>query len=97
MARFVTLRGRQCRRELWGKLMSQCSAPNPAGALLVLAFLPSTAALGGGSSPNIILIMTDDQGWNGTSVAMDPNVPGSSSDYYQTPTLESMAAAGVAI
>ena len=48
-----------------------------------------------GQPPNIVLIFTDDQGWNGTSVQMDPNVLGSKSDFYQTPRLEQLANAGM--
>ncbi len=39
--------------------------------------------------------MVDDQGWTGTSVQMDPNVPFSKSDYYETPNLETLAAQGM--
>ncbi|MBV6647235.1 MAG: sulfatase-like hydrolase/transferase [Cyclobacteriaceae bacterium] len=46
-------------------------------------------------SPNIILIMADDQGWNGTSVPMDPDNPDSKSDFYETPNIERLAAAGM--
>ncbi|WP_109829685.1 sulfatase-like hydrolase/transferase [Reichenbachiella versicolor] len=46
-------------------------------------------------SPNIILIIADDQGWNGTSVQMDPDDTESKSDYYETPNLELLAAAGM--
>ena len=45
--------------------------------------------------PNIVLILVDDQGWNGTSVQMDPSVPGSRSDFYQTPRLEELALSGM--
>lgn len=45
-------------------------------------------------SPNIVFILADDLGWNATSVAMDPDVPYSKSDYYQTPNLERLAANG---
>lgn len=38
--------------------------------------------------PNFILILTDDQSWPGSSVLMDPSIPESKSDYYQTPNLE---------
>ena len=47
------------------------------------------------SPPNIVLILTDDQGWNATSVRMDPDIPNSRSDYYQTPRLEQMAREGM--
>jgi arylsulfatase A-like enzyme len=66
-----------------------------ASALVLLVLMPIARAIGGGGPPNIILIMADDQGWNGTSVQLDPNVPGSRSDYYQTPTLEALAAQGL--
>lgn len=46
-------------------------------------------------APNIILILTDDQGWTDTSVMQDPSIPASASDYYQTPSLEKLAASGM--
>ncbi|MEM7038925.1 MAG: sulfatase-like hydrolase/transferase, partial [Bacteroidota bacterium] len=46
-------------------------------------------------SPNIILILADDQGWNGTSVQVDTNEAQSASDYYHTPQLERLAAEGM--
>ena len=39
------------------------------------------------TSPNFILILADDQGWNGTSVQMMHNEPESKSDYFETPNL----------
>jgi len=45
--------------------------------------------------PNIILILTDDQGWTDTSVQMMANRPDSKSDFYQTPNLERMAKEGM--
>lgn len=45
--------------------------------------------------PNIVLMMADDQGWNGTSVAMHPDVPASRSSVIQTPRLERLAAQGM--
>ena len=47
------------------------------------------------SDPNIILILADDQGWNHLSVPMDDALPGSGSDYFQTPNIERIAAAGM--
>ena len=41
--------------------------------------------------PNFILILADDQGWNGTSVQMMDNQPLSKSDYHLTPNLEILA------
>ena len=39
--------------------------------------------------------MADDQGWNGTSVKMMHNEPGSKSDYFETPNLEQLAKRGI--
>ena len=47
------------------------------------------------SSPNFILILADDQGWNGTSVKMMHDEPGSQSDYFETPNLEKFANRGM--
>ena len=47
------------------------------------------------NSPNVILILADDQGWDGTSVKMMNNEPGSKSDYFQTPNLELLAERGM--
>ena len=47
------------------------------------------------SSPNFILILADDQGWNGTSVKMMYNEPGSKSDYFETPNLEQLSQRGM--
>lgn len=45
--------------------------------------------------PNFILILSDDQGWNGTSVQMMANEILSKSDYHETPNLEKLAARGM--
>ena len=45
--------------------------------------------------PNVIFILADDQGWNGTSAQMHPTMPGSKSDFYQTPHIESLAQSGL--
>ena len=45
--------------------------------------------------PNIVLFLTDDQGWSDTSVQMMKDRPDSKSDLYQTPNLERMAAEGM--
>ena len=47
------------------------------------------------TSPNFILILTDDQGWNGTSVKMMYDEPNSKSDYFKTPNLEQLAKRGI--
>ena len=42
-------------------------------------------------APNFIFILSDDQGWNGTSVQMMDDLPESKSDYHETPNLEKLA------
>ena len=45
--------------------------------------------------PNIVFMLSDDQGWSGLSVAMHPDVPGSRGDIFHTPNLEKLAAQGM--
>ncbi len=45
--------------------------------------------------PNFILILTDDQGWTSSSQQMDDRIPGSRSDYYETPNIERLASGGI--
>lgn len=47
------------------------------------------------AAPNIILILTDDQGWNSLSIPADPDIPGSGSTYYQTPNTTKLAEDGI--
>ena len=47
------------------------------------------------SSPNFIIILVDDQGWNGTSVQMMDKEINSKSDFYQTPNIEKLAKKGI--
>jgi arylsulfatase A len=47
------------------------------------------------AKPNIIFMLSDDQGWNGLSVAMHPDVPASRGANYNTPSLEKLAAQGM--
>ena len=46
-------------------------------------------------SPNFILILSDDQGWNGTSYEMISDADFSKSDYYETPNIENLAKSGM--
>ena len=62
--------------------------PTLAAALLACAAFPVAAQ-------NIVLILSDDQGWTGTSVQMDARVRNSVSDLYRTPSLERLAAEGM--
>lgn len=63
--------------------------------LSALLFAPAMVRAAEPARPNIILMLADDQSWNGTSVAMHPDVPGSKSDVCRTPNLEKLAAQGV--
>ncbi len=45
--------------------------------------------------PNIVLMIADDQGWNGLSVEMAPGVRGSRGEMFHTPNLEKFAAQGM--
>jgi len=45
--------------------------------------------------PNIVFMLSDDQGWNGLSVAMHPEIAASRGEIFQTPNLEKLAAAGM--
>lgn len=45
--------------------------------------------------PNIVFMLSDDQGWGGLSVAMHPDVPGSKEDLFHTPSLEKLAVQGM--
>ena len=61
-------------------------------ALLVLL---ATSACPAAGRPNIVLMLSDDQGWAGLSVAMHPDVPGSKSTVFHTPHAERLAAQGM--
>ncbi len=68
---------------------------------LILVLLVAACAGGTDSknkeviSPNIIFILTDDQGWTHTSHRADPNIAESKSDYYETPNMDKLAEMGV--
>ena len=46
-------------------------------------------------TPNFVFILSDDMGWNGTSVQVSSTESGSKSDFYETPNLEQLAADGM--
>ena len=80
----------------WAHL--QVTSSTTVTRILVATTLLAAASLARGqdsSAPNIILIVADDQGWNHLSVPMDDEVPGSGSDYFRTPNIERIAAAGM--
>ena len=62
----------------------------PIGFLCLFLFNQVSA-----QSPNFVIIVVDDQGWTGSSVQMDADIPGSKSDFYLTPEMESMSQAGL--
>lgn len=58
---------------------------------VLLGFTPAIHA----DSPNIILILTDDQGWSQRSGLMDPDNPASGSNYLHTPAMDRIAEEGI--
>lgn len=62
--------------------------------ILLYLYLIGTV-LNAQEKPNVILFLTDDQGWGGTSLQMLPNRLNSKSDYYLTPRLEAFAQEGM--
>lgn len=58
-----------------------------------MLFLPTVGIAA--ERPNIVFMLSDDQAWNGLSVAMHPNVAGSKGDIFHTPNLEKLAAQGM--
>ncbi|MAE64046.1 MAG: hypothetical protein CMJ18_07200 [Phycisphaeraceae bacterium] len=62
---------------------------------LSVAPLVPCAAAGVAAAPNIVRIVVDDQNWYGTSVSMRPGTYRGSSDYFQTPNLETLANEGM--
>jgi len=71
----------------------------PYAMLQVMAlFLLLCSCSGIGQSaekPNIIFMLSDDQGWNGLTVPMHPDVAGSKGEIFQTPNIEKLAHQGM--
>ena len=63
--------------------------------LAAVLWISAFSACAVAERPNVVLFLVDDQGWTGTSVRMDDSVPDSRSDFYRTPALERLAAAGM--
>ena len=61
----------------------------------LMAFVAMLPLASLAESPNIILVLTDDQGWADTSVKMHPDREDSRKGIYRTPNLERMAAQGM--
>lgn len=62
---------------------------------LLLAILGTPLAVRAADAPNFIFILADDLGWTSLSQAMDDHLPGSRSDYHETPALERLASRGM--
>ena len=62
---------------------------------IFLLFYQFTHLQTNSNHPNFILILADDQGWNGTSVKMINDNDLSMSDFYETPNIERIAEKGV--
>ena len=53
--------------------------------LLLIFSVLATLTLNAADKPNIIFMLSDDQGWTETSVQMHPDIPNSKSEVVQTP------------
>ena len=62
---------------------------------LLSVLLLATNVSKAGDKPNIIFMLSDDQGWNGLSVAMHPEMAGSKGEIFHTPNLEKLAVHGM--
>ena len=69
----------------------------PLHLLIATAFFVPLSAAGPALQPrpNIILLISDDQDWNGLSTRMHPDLPGSQSDFNETPNLARFATQGM--
>jgi arylsulfatase A len=65
------------------------------GLALLVSFVSPQAIGHAAERPNIIFMLADDQGWNGLSVPMHPEVPESRGAIFHTPNLERLAARGM--
>lgn len=63
--------------------------------LLVLLIFSGSLISSAADRPNIVFILTDDQGWNSLSIQADPEIPGSGSTYFKTPHTSKLAEEGI--
>ena len=63
--------------------------------LIQLITFALTLNLAAQEKPNIIFILTDDQGWNSLSIPADPAIPDSGSKYFKTPHTSKLATEGI--
>jgi len=75
--------------------MVSVSAARTLPALAIAAWACGAAITPAAERPNIVLMLADDQGWDGLSVEMAPGVAGSRGAIFHTPNLERLAAAGM--
>ncbi|HEX3868973.1 MAG TPA: sulfatase-like hydrolase/transferase, partial [Pirellulales bacterium] len=61
----------------------------------VLAVVGIQAVAAAATRPNIVFMLSDDQGWSGTSVQMHPDIAASKSEIFHTPNLETFASQGM--
>jgi arylsulfatase A len=54
-----------------------------------------TSVQAAATSPNFVVLLTDDQSWVGTSLQIDPENADSRSDYYRTPNIERLSKRGM--
>ena len=71
------------------------SSLTTACCVCLAAFIAIAPKILAADRPNIILMLSDDQGWSGLSVAMHPDVRGSRNAAHHTPSLEKLAAQGM--
>ncbi len=69
------------------------TTPRISGLLMTILLLSSRGFAA--DRPNVVLMISDDQAWYGTSVQMHPDMPNSKSDFYHTPRLEELASQGM--
>lgn len=60
-----------------------------------VAYLAAGAGPKTGTSPNILFILTDDQGWADFSAALDPEYPSAQCDYFETPNMDRFTQSGL--
>lgn len=61
----------------------------------ILAFTGLLSTKAADSSPNFVVILTDDQSWVGSSLEMIPGDDRTRSDYFQTPSIQRLARMGM--
>ena len=62
---------------------------------ILLACLLPSLGLAAKTSPNFILVLTDDQGWSSLSSSMDLRRPEAKSDYHHTPNMNALLERGM--